>query len=572
VVGAFTMNATSRLAGTSAVVALVMATVWIFWPSALGGATTYVTTHGTSMEPDFRTGDLAVLSPADGYSIGDVVAYRSESLDTIVMHRIVSVEPEGFVTRGDNNDWLDEDRPTEEEILGRLFFSIPQGGAALNALRTPGVFLPLILIAVAVLGTAARKPPVRSSLQALRRRAARVALPVAAEPLQARGRTAVSSLWARTASMPARAHARQIALGAAVVTLLAAVACGVLLALPTTRTDTQTVEVTQEGTFSYAGAATVGTTYPTGAVTTGDTVWNRLVDDLTVSLDTAVAGPGATAVTGAVHLDVVVSAPDGWTAVLTSGAASAITDGRASATVAVDPEQAAELLGRHYEETGSVGGAATLTVTPVGETTGTVRGQNFTADAPAGLAFTLDETSLRPTSTDVTVFRPVTKTSVEVQEVGERSLAVLALTLSIGAARTLTGAVLLLSLVTLCVAAWIARIGRDGVADSFLVRHADRILPVTSFSPGTTVIDVSDAESLHRVAERFDTVVLHHAGEDEDTFAVRDVDATYRFVVPVGPDGRRGKPPVPAPRAAAPAPQPEPTDLTGPLGFRGLFA
>ena len=120
-----------------------------------------------------------------------------------------------------------------------------------------------------------------------------------------------------------------------------------------------------------------------------------------------------------------------------------------------------------------------------------------------------------------------------------------------------------------------ARIGRGGVADSFVVRHADRILPVASFSPGTTVIDVSDAESLHRVAERFDTVVLHHAGEDGDTFAVRDVDATYRFVVPVGPDGRRGKPPVPAPsRVPDPAPQAEPvtSDLTAPLGFRGLFA
>ena len=152
----------------------------------------------------------------------------------------------------------------------------------------------------------------------------------------------------------------------------------------------------------------------------------------------------------------------------------------------------------------------------------------------------------------------------------------LALTLPVGAARTLAGAVLLLSLATLCVAAWVARIGRGGVADSFLVRHADRILPVTSFSPGTTVIDVSDAESLHRVAERFDTVVLHHAGEDEDTFAVRDVDATYRFVVPVGPDGRRGKPPVPAPTrtAGAAASQSEPVgaDLTAPLGLRGLFA
>ena len=72
----------------------------------------------------------------------------------------------------------------------------------------------------------------------------------------------------------------------------------------------------------------------------------------------------------------------------------------------------------------------------------------------------------------------------------------------VSAARSLAGAVLLLSLGTLCVAAWVARIGRDGVADSFLVRHADRILPVTSFSPGTTVIDVSDAEALHRVVDR----------------------------------------------------------------------
>jgi hypothetical protein len=212
-------------------------------------------------------------------------------------------------------------------------------------------------------------------------------------------------------------------------------------------------------------------------------------------------------------------------------------------------------------------------VTPVGETSGTVQGEAFTAAAPTGLAFTLDEVSLRPTSTDATVLTPTSTISVDAEEVGPRTLSVLALTLSIGEARTLAGAVLLLSLATFGVAAWVSRLGRGGVADSFLVRHADRILPVASFSPGATVIDVSDAESLHRVAERFDTVVLHHAGDEEDTFAVRDVDATYRFVVPVGAHGRRGKPPVPAPRAAEPVQsQPEPPDLTGPLGYRGLFA
>ena len=122
------MNAATRAASISAVAALVLAAVWLFWPMALGGGTTYVTTHGISMEPGFHTGDLAVLRSSDRYSVGDVVAYHSETIDTIVMHRIVAVADDGLVTQGDNNDWLDEDRPSQADILGTLFLRVPQGG------------------------------------------------------------------------------------------------------------------------------------------------------------------------------------------------------------------------------------------------------------------------------------------------------------------------------------------------------------------------------------------------------------------------------------------------------------
>ena len=64
-----------------------------------GGGTTYLATHGTSMEPRFPTGDLAILRPADSYAVGDVVAYWSESLDTIVMHRIVGGDAPGSSPR-----------------------------------------------------------------------------------------------------------------------------------------------------------------------------------------------------------------------------------------------------------------------------------------------------------------------------------------------------------------------------------------------------------------------------------------------------------------------------------------
>ena len=53
---------------------------------------------------------------------------------------------------------------------------------------------------------------------------------------------------------------------------------------------------------------------------------------------------------------------------------------------------------------------------------------------------------------------------------------------------------------------------------------------MASFVSTGTVIDVADAEALYRVAERLDTVVLHHAGAAGHVFAVQDADTTYRFV------------------------------------------
>src|SRR3954470_16839554 len=136
--GAFAMNAAPRAASISAAVALVLAAVWLFWPLTLGGGTTYVSTHGISMEPRFQTGDLAILRSAGSYGVGDVVAYRSVSLDTVVMHRIVAMDGDRFVIQGDNNDWLDEDRPGPDLVLGKLWLRIPRGGKALATLKSPG--------------------------------------------------------------------------------------------------------------------------------------------------------------------------------------------------------------------------------------------------------------------------------------------------------------------------------------------------------------------------------------------------------------------------------------------------
>ena len=119
-----------------------------------------------------------------------------------------------------------------------------------SALRSPAVFLPLLAVVAAVLGAGARKPPVRRSLRALRRRAARFSLP---SPAAGSGSRETHGLLRPLGAGGVAAHPRPRAPDRArrgrPSASLAAVACGVLLAVPTTHTETRTLEVTQEGTL-----------------------------------------------------------------------------------------------------------------------------------------------------------------------------------------------------------------------------------------------------------------------------------------------------------------------------------
>jgi signal peptidase I len=511
-----------RIARLSGAVAVLLAAVWLLLPTELGGSTTYVTTHGNSMEPDFRTGDLAILRPAATYGMGDVVAYDSAQLGTTVMHRIIDRDDHRFITRGDNNSWIDPDEPTSDEILGELWFSIPQGGKALAAMRSPWV-LGVVALAVTTLVSAGRRPRGRHSAGHAHRRPG---LRLPRLPLTRRA----TSPAPRTSglSTPLRARARQLALGSAVAAVLAAGAVAATFVLPAAAGSAGSVDVVQQGAFGYTATTAPGTTYPTGVLSTGDPVYTRLVDGLTVSFEDVVTGAD---VAGTVRLDVAVEAPDGWTAPVTSGAAAPVQSGTATATVLLDHVRAAELLDRHHAEVGDAGTGATLTVTPVVEMTATVDGAAVALDQPEALRFSMDPTALRVAG-EATALTPAVTTPLAVGGAAATSdLEIAGVTLPLAPVRLAAAAVLALALVTAAGAGFLGR-GRGGEADEFLVRHAARVLPVTSFAPGNTVIDVADAEALYRLAERLEVLVLHHAGPHTDTFAVQDGDTTYRCVVP----------------------------------------
>jgi hypothetical protein len=139
---------------------------------------------------------------------------------------------------------------------------------------------------------------------------------------------------------------------------------------------------------------------------------------------------------------------------------------------------------------------------------------------------------LRLTTPGPDALAPVLSTPVEASTVTDRTISFRGLSVPLAKARFGVALLLFAFLLGSAVAAWLGRARRGDVADEFAVRHGARILPVTEFSLGATVIDVAEPEALYRVAERLDGLVLHHAGEDADTFAVQDGDTTYRCVVP----------------------------------------
>ncbi len=128
------------------------ATWWYVAPPPLGGSTTVVTVDGTSMLPKLRLSDLVALRPQHTYRVGDVVGYRSGLIHRVVLHRIVAIHGGRYVFKGDNNSFVDPDRPTRSQLVGRLWIHIPSAGRLVLQLHRPPVAATLAVLLVLVAG------------------------------------------------------------------------------------------------------------------------------------------------------------------------------------------------------------------------------------------------------------------------------------------------------------------------------------------------------------------------------------------------------------------------------------
>ena len=148
----------------------VVAAALTFWvlalrPQSLGGPAAYLVIRGDSMLPTYETGDLLVLRHADGYAIGDVVAYDVPKGELgeghLVVHRIVGGDPSsGWVMEGDNNPAPDPWTPRDGDIVGRPWVALPQAGRIVAWLHQPVILAGLAasLIVALVVSRPADRP------------------------------------------------------------------------------------------------------------------------------------------------------------------------------------------------------------------------------------------------------------------------------------------------------------------------------------------------------------------------------------------------------------------------------
>ncbi len=127
-----------RVLADVVVLAVIGLMAFAIWPARLGGATSYIIIKGTSMEPKFHTGDLAVIRAQDTYRKGDIVAYRipdgSAGAGNLVIHRIIGRSHGGYLMQGDNRTTPDSWYPKSTDILGRFRLLVPLPGIQFWAL------------------------------------------------------------------------------------------------------------------------------------------------------------------------------------------------------------------------------------------------------------------------------------------------------------------------------------------------------------------------------------------------------------------------------------------------------
>lgn len=502
---------TVKLLGTSAILGLVVL-AWVnFGPRQLGGSVSYVMTHGISMQPRVQEGDLVIVREAAGYQPGDVIAYQSASLHRPVMHRIVDMDENGYITKGDNNDWLDIDRPTNADVIGREWIHIPKAGKILAWFAVPRNSAVSAAVAGLFLfgGTSKKRKQVR--------------------------RTEVVMMQAmNTANFKRLEPAQQAALGAVGFLALVSLLLGFLgFTKQSVTAVSQESAYSHRGSFTYAADAARSAVYPDGQANTRGPLFLKLIEDIRFTFSYRLDSEAEQQLAGTAALRARINDDHGWQTTLPLQAPTRFRGHEVELSGALDSDEIHRLTSEVQALTG-VAGSYTVTIVPVIQVEGKVGGQPINETFEPELPFTLDGLQMTPPSAaaapgEADPFKPSKPGSIHADELAENRVFMGPLSASVPAARRIAvlGLGLALLLGFLLWRSFAGSLEEDEIAE-IEARYGAWLIPVAGVSSaGKKRVHVADIDSLVRLAGRYDRMILHAHDERQHVYVVQDTGVDY---------------------------------------------
>ena len=99
--------------------------------------------YSGSMEPTYSPGDLVFVTKADVYVKDDIVVFQRH--EKAVMHRLLSINGDTVITKGDANNVADEPISVSD-IKGKVVFTIPLIGHVIRFIKsTAGTIIRLAI-------------------------------------------------------------------------------------------------------------------------------------------------------------------------------------------------------------------------------------------------------------------------------------------------------------------------------------------------------------------------------------------------------------------------------------------
>jgi signal peptidase I len=487
-----------RLLRIGGLLFLVLALWVLVGPSHFGGSVSYVITQGDSMEPLFHSGDLVIVRESADYAVGDIIAADNKQLRAPVLHRIIEEREGSYVTKGDNNDFIDEYRPRHEDLMGKKWILIPGGGTFLRAVLTP--FWTSFLVGLLALFVA---------WDMRRRQETPEPVTVATfEPARTKSETPTQQL--RWFALPiALALAYFLALGFFAFTR------------PVTEIVARDATLTHSGRFTYGGQAKKGPLYPKGILEAGGVIHTSHIETVRFSFTDEITSDEPLALAGTARLTAILSSDIGWSRRFEL--AQEDWTGAPVLSGKLHVRRLATLARRVTEDTG-VSTPFTLRVQAVVGPEGRVAGQEFSEPFTADLPFQLASGILQPvfdTEDPSQGLLPTMDRVVTVRESNKKNVEMLGIRIPVENARqtAMTGGLIAALLAAGLALAYKRALDSETEAERIVTRYSEWLVPVTTLESleGLPSVPMSDIEGLVKMADRQGRMALYVV-DDPDVF------------------------------------------------------